>query len=100
MTQTPRLQQATNRVRGSFAQSLLRFFLHDERNQGVGSHSMPKGRDWTRKGQSKFAGLFLAYSLGLRLGLRDWPFGLPLGCAARAVDSVCAAQTKLGRNSG
>src|SRR5579859_7179253 len=55
MTRTPRLQRATERVRGPCSQSLLRSFLHDERNQGLGTTECRKARDETRKRQGRFA---------------------------------------------
>ena len=42
------------RVGGPFAQSLLRSFLHHERNQSVGGREMPEGGVETRQGREGF----------------------------------------------
>src|SRR5262245_60738718 len=57
MTQTSRLRRATHGACGGHAQSLLRSFLHDERNQGATSHRMPNGNelDAYRVGQVRSA---------------------------------------------
>src|SRR5262249_17027642 len=55
MERTPRLQQATKRVRGSFNQSLFAIFSPRRAKPGRRSPKMPLGVKRTRKGRRRFA---------------------------------------------
>src|SRR5437660_7441584 len=57
MCKTPRLRRATQMgLAAPWPNRCLRSFLHDERNQDVGSHEMPKGTERTRQRPGIFTG--------------------------------------------